>query len=242
MPVVLPVLLLPIRIPVDPDAPTARQWLTDELRNPAYRAAEPTWFDRASKAVQDWLGSLLNPSGGDFSALVPLVVTVLVAALIVAAFLIFGIPRLNRRSAGDGVVLGADDRRTVAQIRAAAATAARAEDWAVAIVETFRAIARGLSERTVITIFPGTTAREVAVQAARAFPEAGPAVRQAATAFDSVRYQGGAGSREGYQAIAALDRSLAMARPRTLTPDGAAAGGTAAGGTAAGEPERSAPR
>ncbi|MEO6826294.1 MAG: DUF4129 domain-containing protein [Microbacteriaceae bacterium] len=215
--------LLPIRIPVDPDVPTARQWLTDELRDPAYRAAEPTWFDRASKAMQDWLGSLFQPSGGDFSALVPLVVTVLVAALIVAAFLIFGIPRLNRRSARDGVILGSDDHRNSTQLRASAATAARAEDWAGAIMETFRAIARSLSERTVITMFPGTTAREVAARAALAFPEFAPALREAAAAFDSVRYQGGAGSRGSYLAIAELDRALAAATPLALTPAGTSA-------------------
>ncbi|MCU1636561.1 MAG: rane protein, partial [Cryobacterium sp.] len=49
------------RIPVDPDAPEAQQWLRDELAEAPYQAAQPTWFDRVSQGFFDWLNSFVAP-------------------------------------------------------------------------------------------------------------------------------------------------------------------------------------
>jgi hypothetical protein len=98
-------------------------------------------------------------------------------------------------------------------LRRAAERAAASGDFATAIAEAFRAIARGLSERTVLTTFPGTTADGFARQAAASFPESADALRAAADSFDGVRYLGAPGSDAEWLSIAALERELRSARP-----------------------------
>lgn len=203
--------------PVQPDADQGRQWLLDELSKPEYQAARPTWFDQASKAFQDWLGSLQAPGGPSFGALIPLGAVLVVAALIVVAFLVFGRPRLNTRSALRTTELfGADDARSAAEIRAAARRAASAGDWSTAIEEQYRAIARALAERTVVLSAPGTTAQEFASRAGRSFPDSADELRLGARAFDEVRYLDQPGTGAGYDRLVALDGALERARPTRL--------------------------
>ena len=97
-------------------------------------------------------------------------------------------------------------------MRAAAEAAAANADYVTAIEEMFRAIARGLAERTVLTIFPGTTAREFSMRASLAFADSASELAAAAAAFDGVRYLGGVGTREQYNSVAALERTLRVAR------------------------------
>ncbi|WP_378147414.1 DUF4129 domain-containing protein [Cnuibacter sp. UC19_7] len=203
--------------PVQPDADQGRQWLLDELSKPEYQAARPTWFDQASKAFGDWLDSLQVPGGPGFGPLIPLVIVLIVAALIVVAFLVFGRPRLNRKSSLKTTELfGADDTRSAAEIRAAARRAASAGDWPTAIEEQYRAIARALAERTVVLSAPGTTAQDFAGRAGRSFPASADVLRLGARAFDEVRYLDQPGSREGYERLVALDGALERARPARL--------------------------
>ncbi|WP_241704833.1 DUF4129 domain-containing protein [Leifsonia shinshuensis] len=205
---------LRLDVPVDPSSPQAQDWLRNELAKPEYQAAKPTWFDLASKAVQDWLGSLFSGPSGDAGPVLLLVVVVVVAALIVAAFLIFGRPRINRRAASDRRALfGADDGRSADELRRSAAEAARAADWPLAIEEQFRAIAAALDERTLVDVRPGTTATEFAAQAARSAPDQAAELRQAARTFDEVRYLDRPGSEAGYQQLVALDTQLQRIRP-----------------------------
>ncbi|SKA93829.1 protein of unknown function [Agreia bicolorata] len=212
----LPVLLV-TDVPVDPDAPGARKLLLDELAKPEYAAAKPTLIDRIAQAIQDWLGSFRAPEDGSVPDLFPLVVTVLIIGLIVAAFFVFGRPRLRRKSQAAGALFSdADDPRTSTQLRASAHAAAAAGDFVTAIEEMFRAVARQLAERTVVSVTPGTTAQEFAVRAARAFPEHGDRLARGARAFDGVRYLDQPGTREGFDEIAALDRDISSARPSRL--------------------------
>lgn len=200
-------------VPVDPDAQQARDWLVDELSKADYRAAQPTWFDRLSSAIFEWLQSLTVGAAGGPPGIGVLIVVLVIAVILVIAFLVFGLPRLNRRSGVTGSLFGDDDARDSAAMRRAADAAAANGDFALAIAEIFRSTARGLAERTVLTTSPGTTAHDFAVRAAAAFPEVGSALGDAATAFDEVRYLGRAGSREQYDAMAALELSLRTARP-----------------------------
>ena len=201
-------------VPVDPDAPEARQWLLDELAKSDYRAAQPTWFDRLAAAVRDWFASL-NFGGVDGPPeLGALLVILAVVAALVIAFFVFGLPRLTRKSAVTGDLFGQHDERDAAAIRRAAETAAAAGDFDLAIAEIFRSTARGLAERTVVTTNPGTTAHDFALRAAVAFPEFADALAAAASSFDGVRYLGRTGTREQYDAMATLERSLGAARPQ----------------------------
>ncbi|WP_411701237.1 DUF4129 domain-containing protein [Conyzicola sp.] len=201
-------------VPVDPDAEQARQWLIDELAKPDYRAAQPTWFDRLSAAIGDWFASLRFggiDGGPNLGAL--LVILVVVAALVVA-YLVFGLPRLARKSGVTGDLFGDADDRDSTAIRAAAEAAAAAGDFELAIAEIFRSTARSLAERTVVTTSPGTTAHDFAMRAAAAFPDFSAALTTAAVSFDGVRYLGRSGTRTEYDAMARLDSGLRAAKPQ----------------------------
>ena len=147
--------------PLDPTAQQARQQLLNELSKPGYAQANPTLWDDFIK----WLENLLNglqPKGNLGAAgfnLGPAFIILIVLAALVVAFLVFGVPRLNRKSKAVGALFGDDDERDSVTLRRAAERAAASGDYATAIAEAFRSIARGLSERTVMTTFPGTTAR-----------------------------------------------------------------------------------
>jgi hypothetical protein len=210
-------IVLHFDIPVDPSSPEAQEWLREELARPEYQAAKPTWFDVASKAVQDWLASLFQGPGGDAGPVLLLIVVVVIAGLIVAAFFIFGRPRMNRRSAlARRALFGAEDARTAADLRVAAERAAGAGDWVTAVEEQFRAIAVALDERTLVHVTPGTTATEFALRAARVAPDESDTLRRAARTFDEVRYLDRPGSESGYQLLVALDQRLQNVRVPVL--------------------------
>ena len=204
-------------VPVDPDADQARELLVRELSDPRYQQAQPTWFDRLSAAVLDWLNDLLSGATGTPSSVVLLIIVLAVAGLVIAAFFVFGAPRLNRRRAGAGALFGDDDARDSGAIRAAAQTAARNGDYALAIEEMFRAIARGLGERSVLTSTPGTTATGFATRAAGYFPGLEARLAASARSFDDVRYLDRPGTELAYSSVAALEGDVRAARPRFET-------------------------
>ncbi|PVZ96378.1 hypothetical protein DDQ50_05570 [Amnibacterium flavum] len=202
-------------VPVDPDADEGRRLLTDELSKNVYQEAKPTWFDLLSQAVFDWFAPLLDSANGAGGAIGLAVAVAAIAALIVAGFLIFGRPRLERRRAGAGALFGSSDERTADEIRGEAERLARDGDYTEAIEEMFRAMARGLDERTLVDVVPGTTAGSFARDAARPFPDEAERLRAASADFDRVRYLGGSGSSERYEAMADLEKRLRTARPAT---------------------------
>jgi hypothetical protein len=199
-------------VPLDPDADEARKWILEELSDPRYESAKPTWFDQLSSAFLEWLGSLFEGSvGGPSGLLLGVLIAIIVAAL-VAAFLIFGRPALNRRSTVSRALFGRDDERSAEEMRRAGDAAASVGDWSLAIEECFRAIARGLAERTIVATTPGTTAHGFASRAGTAFPALAVDLETAATAFDRVRYLGEPGEEADYRAVAALEGELRSAR------------------------------
>jgi hypothetical protein len=205
--------MTPHTVPVEPDAPEARDWLLGELAKPEYEAARPNWFDTAAQAVWDWISSLFDGGFGGPPVLTLLILGVLIAVGIVLAFVLFGAPRLNRRSAAVGAVFGDTDVRTAAELRSTAEGAARRGEWTLAVEEMFRAIARGLAERAVVTASPGTTAHDLAERAGVAFPGFAGRLRDAARVFDEVRYLGVAGTADRFGTVAELERELRAARP-----------------------------
>lgn len=203
-------------IPVDPDGDQARQWLINELAKPEYQAAKPNLWDILSKGFWDWLNSLRVPGDGIFQAPLLLLLGAVVTAAIVAAFVIFGRPRRNRKSATVGALFGEGENRSADELRRSARAAAAAHDWPLAIEELFRSIARRLSERVLVSTTPGTTARGFAARASAVFPEHAAALAASAVAFDGVRYLGAPGSADEYGALVELDNALATARPASV--------------------------
>jgi hypothetical protein len=206
-------ILFPFDIPVQPDAGPARRLVIAELSKPEYRAAQPTLFDRLSSDFFTWLMSIRIQANGASQGPILLVVGIVIVVAIIAAYLAFGPPRLNRRST-IGVLFGEDDQRDATAMRRAAEDAARAGDYTLAIEERFRAIARGLAERTIVTVTPGTTAVGFASRASTSFPPFSDRLSAAATSFDGVRYLGVIGTEEAYRELADLDGDLAGSRPR----------------------------
>ncbi|GGI47706.1 uncharacterized protein YjeT (DUF2065 family) [Agromyces flavus] len=199
--------------PLEPDAVEARRLVLDELARPEYRAAEPTAFDLAAQAVRDWIADLLSGAGGLPLPALWLVLVTIAVVLVVLGLLVFGLPRLRRR-AGAAVPLFDDgDVRDAATLRSAADAAARAGDWPLAIEERFRALVRGLVERELVRVHPGTTAHGMAAAATVAFPDHAARLEAAAADFDAVRYLARAGSAAAHERIAQLDGELAASVP-----------------------------
>jgi hypothetical protein len=206
----------PLRVPVDPDAPEAQRWLLQELAKAPYQQQKPGLLDQLLQQILDWIQSILpkagTGAGPDLGGLVPVLGVLVLVVLLVVAFVVFGLPRLNRRSRAGGELFGDDDERDAITLRRVAERAAAAEDWTTAIVELFRALARRLDERAIVSSFPGTTARGFAARAGDAFPDAAPHLAACAADFDAVRYLGEPGTREGWERIRSLEAELRDAR------------------------------
>ena len=202
-------------VPVEPDAPDARDLLLNELSDPAYAESQPTWFDLIAQSVLDWFGSLRPGEGGGPPALGLVIGAIVLAAAIAAAILVYGLPRWRSRSRLATELLGERDRRTARQLRRDAERAAAAGDWPRAIAERYRAIARALDERTIVTALPGTTAHGFARAAARQFPENGSQLEAAADRFDGVRYLDRPGTAADYTLVRELDETI-DAKPSPL--------------------------
>lgn len=201
--------------PVTPDDDEARKWAERELSTPRYAEAEPTLLDRIAQAIGDAIGRLFSssmPGGwGPWAAVIAAVVAIVV---IVAAFLIWGRPRISRRSpVPTSLLFGESEQRSAAHLRQDAASRAAKGDWDDAIVLRFRALARGLVERGAVDLPPGATVHAFARAAARAFPAFATDLEAAAAAFDDVRYLRRPGTAQLYRRIEAVDEAIAAARP-----------------------------
>jgi hypothetical protein len=203
-------------VPVDPDRPEAHDLLQEELLKSEYLSAKPTWWDQFIAGLNDWMNGLQIGGAQGPPAVGLLVVIVAIAVALLIAFLVFGLPRINRRSRVTGTLFGEDDARTAAQMRSAAEAAASKADYATAIAEMFRSIARGLAERTILTTSPGTTAHDFGSRAAMVFPQQYGELAAAAAAFDDVRYLERPGTQAQYDLVNRLERQLRTTRAPSL--------------------------
>lgn len=209
--------LVLLDVPVDPTAPDARELLREELAKQEYQAARPTWFDLLAKWIQDRIGDLIGSTGtGGPPGLGAGIIILLVAVAVTVAFFIFGLPRINRKSTVTGTLFGEDDFRDAAAIRAAAESAASRGEYDLAITEAFRALARGLAERTILTVNPGSTAHGFSERAGAPFPGLAADFVAAAVIFDDVRYLGRPGTRDHYDQVATLEKTARQTRPANL--------------------------
>ncbi|WP_226532642.1 DUF4129 domain-containing protein [Microbacterium paraoxydans] len=198
-----------------PDGDEARRWAEEELANPRYADAKPTWFDLLARDVGRFLADLFSAdnSAGVGPAALVIVIAIIIAALI-AALIIWGRPRSSRAvRRGHTDLLGEADDRSASQLRSDAERRAREGDWDAATILRYRAIARGLLERDLIDPAPGATAQSIARAAIRVFAEEEEAMRRAATTFDDVRYLGHSATEQSYRELADTDARLMARRP-----------------------------
>lgn len=202
-----------------PDGDEARQWAEQELSDPRYADAKPTWFDLVARDIGRFLADLFSSeNGANIGPSALIVVSIIVFGALVAALVIWGRPRRAQavRRPGAGL-LGADDDRSAAQLRADADRCARGGDWDEATILRFRALARGLLERDLIDPSPGATAQAIAREVSVVFPAETVPVRQAAISFDDVRYLRHPATAERYAELAAADDRLSALRPEAVT-------------------------
>ena len=199
-----------------PDPDQARAWLESELARPEYHQQGllerlQTWLDEL------WLRLAAAASGaGRLSTIVAVALALL---LVVAALLV--IPRIRRtprlRDSDMGVLGGvrvtADERRRRAE---QALAEGRCED---AVVEGMRALALRMVDRGVLEDTPGSTAHEIALTVAEAFPSERARLVGAAELFDAVQYGEGRASREQAQDVLDLIDELRRARPLAAAGD-----------------------
>lgn len=208
--------------PLTPDGDEARRWAEEELSKPAYAEAEPTLFDRVARAIGDFLGRLFSTQlDGPWGSAFAIIAAVVVVALIILAFVVWGVPRARHRSrVAIAELFGESDARSAAELRADAERAAERSDWDAAIVLRFRALARAVVERGVVEAPPGTTVHGFARRTGRAFPASADALEEAAKAFDDVRYLRRPGTESLYRRVATVDAEIARSRPVELSPLG----------------------
>ncbi|MDR6866356.1 hypothetical protein J2Y69_000948 [Microbacterium resistens] len=200
-------------IPLVPDGDEARRWAEDELAKTAYAEARPTLFDQWSRSVAEFVVQLFDPrSAADLGPVGLIIVCIVVVAALVVVLIIWGRPRRSFRRPRRIDLLGSDDARTAAQLRADAERSAKAGDWDEAIVLRYRAVARSMVERDLITPAPGATAQRIARDGGEVFAALADPLVRAAASFDDVRYLRHPGTEARYRDLAETDARLQSAR------------------------------
>jgi hypothetical protein len=196
-------------VPVQPDRGTARDWAVQELTRQEYQDAQPGLGERALR----WLWDLINRAELGGSA--PPVPALILISVVVAAVIFYAVRRsggLHRTARRKSAAVLPVTATTAADHRAAAERHAQAEQWDLAVVERFRAIARELEERALLSPQPGRTAREVARDGGSALPDLGPDLLRAADWFDEVSYGHRSVGAPAEQAVRTLDERVRTAR------------------------------
>ncbi|GAA2623353.1 DUF4129 domain-containing protein [Actinomadura fulvescens] len=210
----------------------ARELARRELDKPIYNQDRPSWLERLWQRFTDWLNGLFSEAsapqahgngGGWISILI--IVLILAAAIAIVVWLMRG--RRNTRSRKAPLLeetpSAARDHRDAAERHAAAG------EWAEAIRERLRAIARDLEERAILGPRPGRTADELAAEAGQALPDLAAELLAGVRIFDDVWYGDRPGTAEGYATLTALEERVRATRPRPLK-DSDQDGGDAEGG------------
>jgi hypothetical protein len=214
-----------------------------ELSKAIYHPHEPL-IQRILNGVGDLLNDLSRAGqafpGGWWAAVA---LAALLATIITVTLSRTGPLARSRRAAGQ--LMAGSGTLSAADHRLRAGRLAAAGDFAGAVAERVRAIARELDERAVLTPRAGRTANEMAEEAAAALPAETAALRHAALIFDDICYGGRPGTQEGYAQVRELDTRISAAAPKpgaSLAGAGAGAGmppgpgpgtgsGTGTGGT-----------
>lgn len=197
---------------LDPDRDPARELLRTELAHPEYNRPE-SFVVRAVNWLFERLGRVIDVLPGSQGLSVLLLVIVLVLVGLAIFFAVRGTRRSGRLTdRATGPVL-AETGLTAADYRARAERAARAGDWDAVLLDSYRAIAAGTDERTLLDDAPGTTAHEIAVGLRQPFPQHSEPLLAAADAFDAVCYGDEHATREQAEQVRDLDRTLDRTKP-----------------------------
>lgn len=210
---------VPLEVPVEPDASTARRWAEVELSDPVYQE-RPNLL----QTVLQWLGERfadLRLGAADVDPLLAVVVlTVAAVSAAIVALVVAGPLRRARRDARASVDVFGDDTRSAAELRASADALAAAGDWSGAVLDRYRAVLRSLEERVVLDERPGRTAHEGAQEAGERLPDCAADLADAARLFDDVCYGDATADADDDARLRDLDRRVSAGRPvQAVTPE-----------------------
>ncbi len=201
---------------LDPTPAQGRNWLEQELHRSDYQSP---WLESVIRWVVDHIRSFLDGASTLANGGLSPIITALVA-LITIALLVWVLPRVRREPAvarTGGAVLE-DLRITADTYRDLAAGALRDGRFDDAVLDGFRAIAKDMSDRTLLDDAPGRTAHEVSVVLALPFPGHADRLARAADVFDTVRYGHRRATAGQAGEIQRLDAELGKARPVLAAP------------------------
>jgi hypothetical protein len=196
------------------DRAAARDEARRELAKPMYHRHDPSLIQRAYDKVMSWLGDLLERTGSAMGWWGALVIGLLLIGII--ALVLYRTGRAGRRHAESGMFLTHAPPLTADGHRRRAAEFAGSGQWAEAVREQLRAIARDLEERAFIDPRPGRTATELAMDGGAAMPTARADLRLAADTFNRIWYGGDAAGRDDYDALVRVDNVIRHSRPGTI--------------------------
>ena len=211
-----------ITVPVTPTRDQAQSWAQHEVSRAEYHAEDPNWWGRFTQAVrrevQNLLDRLFSSADGHTPTLWLAIVLILVFVIIVIAVIIWRVGGLRRQAQRAGGGVFADQTLTAADYRRRADQAADRGEWATAVTERYRAVAREAEQRQWVLARPGRTADETAHEVGRRLPALAHDFRAASRFFDAVVYGGREADRAQHDRIANLDEALRRAAPRSAGP------------------------
>lgn len=183
-----------------------------ELSKPGYQQAQPPWWVRPVQWLLHEIGrlwdSLASATGGSAALAVILIG---VAALVVVA--VWRLGPGARRKRTHSVSFDGETELAAAAHRSAAESFAANGQWAEAVRERLRAIARDLEERALVDRRPGRTSFELAAEGGRALPACAAMLREAADLFGAIWYGSAVATAEDYRRLVEIDRGVQQARP-----------------------------
>lgn len=190
----------------------ARQAAERELTKEIYHRDDPSLFVRLLMQLGEWAGRLFEeasrvaPGGWAGLAAILALLVIIVAAIRLRVGAV-------GRSHARGEPLFEGRTRTADEYRAEAGRYAADQQWAAALRERVRAIARGLEERAILEPRPGRTAAELAAEGGAVLPAYAADLQAATRLFDDVWYGGYAADPDAYDRVRDLDERLRGAKP-----------------------------
>jgi hypothetical protein len=195
--------------PPDPVTRTAAQAAAKaELSKRAYHRNDPSLIDRAVEWLAKKLLKLLqNATSHAPGHAIGLLLILFIAAAVVV-LVIARVGALRRAPHSDLAIFGVEEM-TADDHRRNADRFAKAGQWAEAIRERLRAIARELEQRGVLDPRPGRTAAELSREAGAELPALADDLRNAASIFDRVWYGGRTATAADEEVLRRLDSRVA---------------------------------
>jgi len=199
--------------PVDVGREEAARAARDELAKAIYHRDEPGVISRLLRwlywELLELLGTIASLSPGGWWGLLALLLFLVLVAVVIR----WRAGALARSGATSPPAVFAEARiRTAGEYRAAADAAAARGDYATAVRERFRALARDLEERAILDERPARTADELAREVAAVAPDTAEPLRAAARTFNDVCYGGRRATRDADARVRAADEAVRRIR------------------------------